>query len=71
MAQTVYRSKVAVTMANRSAAYEAAASLMVHLDRLGLNLISLVRDANNFIVVTLNAPLPAGQVDHLGLEGPV
>lgn len=71
MAQTVYRSKVAVTMANRSAAYDKVALLMEHLDVLGLNLVSLTRDANNFIVVTLNAPLPAEQVDHLGLEGPV
>jgi hypothetical protein len=71
MAQTIYQSKVAVTMATRSAAYEAAASLMLHLDHLGLNLISLVRDTNNFIVVTLNAPLPVEQVDHLGLTGPV
>jgi hypothetical protein len=65
VAQTAYQSKVAVTMANRSAAYEAVASLMLHLDHLGLNLISLVRDANNFISRS------TVQVDHLGLTGPV
>lgn len=70
MAQTTYVSKQAVTLATRSAAYERIAMFMIHLDALGLNLVSIVRRADNFIEIILNNPLPAEQVDHLGLQAP-
>lgn len=69
MATTVYRSKAQVTLANREAAYEKAAHCLLHLHALNLNLLSMVYDApTQRVVVTLNNPLPLGQLDHLGLE---
>lgn len=69
MAQTVYVSKVAVSLATRTAAYNALRTLIHHLDAFDLNLISIVRRADNFIEITINNPLPVGQADHLGLQG--
>lgn len=71
MAQTTYVSKVAVTMQTRAIAYERLSLLLQHLEPLNLNLVSVVRRADNFVEVTLNNPLPANQIDHLGLQEPV
>lgn len=66
----VYVSKQAVTLATRHAAYERLCSLLMHLNHFGLNLVSIIRRPDNYIEVTLNAPLPAGQISHLGLMEP-
>lgn len=72
MAQTVYRSKVRATVANREAVTLRACDLLIHLLTFDINLVSIVRDVDNFLIVTLSGPLPnAAQVDHLGLEGPI
>lgn len=71
MANTTYRSVAAVTLQNRSVAYERIAALCFHLDALGLNLLSLALVSGNFVEVVLNNPLPTVQVAHLGLTGPV
>lgn len=68
MAQTTYVSKHAVTLATREEAYERLALFLKHLHPLNLNLVSIVRRADNFVEVTLNDPLPGHQVDHLGLQ---
>lgn len=68
MAATTYVSKQAVTLATREVAYRRIANLCVHLHPLDLNLISVTRRADNFVEVVLNNPLPAEQLDHLGVE---
>lgn len=68
MAQTVYRSLQAVTLQNRSRAYEYLASMCLHLESLNLNLIALSLDGSNFVQVTLSNPLPPEQIAHLGLQ---
>lgn len=68
MAVTSYTSIAAVTLATRAKAYERAASLLIHLHALNLNLISLVVNADKTVTVTLNNPLPASQLAHLSLE---
>jgi hypothetical protein len=71
MAQTTYRSQVAVTLATRRRAYERICDFLSHLDALDLNLVSITRDGSNFIVITLSDPLPVSHVDHMGLTGPI
>lgn len=67
MAQFAYTSQVSVTLATRRAAYERLALMLVHLDGLGINLVSIVRNADNTITITTNQAIPAEQLDHLGL----
>lgn len=64
-----YRSLATVTAQNRKAAYEALALFIQHLDPLGVNLSSITYNATTrrVDVVTFNA-IPAGQLEHLGIE---
>lgn len=67
MAQTTYTSNQAVTLQNRAAAYNRIGALVKQLDALNLNLISVTRDASNFVIVVLNNPLPASKRIQLDL----
>lgn len=67
MPNTTYTTQQAVTLATRDAAYRRIADFLLHLDPLNLNLLSMVLNGNNTISFVLNNPLPAAQVDHLGL----
>lgn len=66
----IHTSKVAITtQALRIAAYRSLESLCEHLIPMtGINLISIVVNADHTITVTLSAALPADQIDHLGLQ---
>lgn len=71
MADTFYRSKLPITNANRrDIALDGVATLAQHLRVMpGINLLSLTYNASDqYVYVTLSNPLPANQVDHLGLE---
>lgn len=70
MAATIYVSKQAVTLQNRAHAYEMTASFLLHLDTFNLNVVSIIRRADNFIEITINNPIPAAQLSHLELDGP-
>lgn len=67
MAQTTYVSQQAVTLGTRGAAYQRLSNMLLHFDTFNLNLLSVIKRADNFIEVTLNNPLPPEQIDHLGL----
>ena len=74
MAIATYNSKGPVTLATRDLAYEKLALLMDHLDHAfgrQIDLVSVTVNPDHTITVVLTGPLPAGQVDHLGLVGPV
>lgn len=69
MAQTTYVSKQAVTtLAARKVAYERVADLFLHLHGFNLNFVSLSVRADSRLELVLNNPLPASQLDHLGVE---
>jgi hypothetical protein len=68
MAQTTYTSKVAVTQQNKLKAYEMLTVLIQHLPSFGVDLVSITRDANNFVIVTLTGDIPVDQLDHVGLK---
>lgn len=68
MAQTSYVSRVAANQQNRDSFYIQLASLLLHLDALNLNLISIVRNPDFTVTVTLNNPIPDGQLLHLGVQ---
>ena len=68
MANTSYISPEISTRVQRSRAYEFLASLMTHLDALGINLVSItVTGVPAVITVTLNNPLPVDHEDHFKL----
>jgi len=67
MPQTTYTTQQAVTLGTRAEAYRRIGDFLQHLDPLNLNLLSMVLNGNNTISFTLNNPLPAQHVDHLGL----
>lgn len=68
MAITIYRSKVRITtLALRTAAFEKLRDLLVHIEALNINFTSIVVEADKSVTVTLEDPLPAAQIDHLGL----
>ena len=74
MANVTYNSKHAVTLATRDLAYQLLALLMDHLDHAwsgSINLVSITVNADHTVTVVLTGALPAEQVDHLGLVGPV
>lgn len=66
MAQTSYTSPV-ITAGTRRVAYERLALLLTHLDALNINLVSIVRNADNTITVTVASAVPPEQLIHLGL----
>jgi hypothetical protein len=51
--------------ATRSKAYQRLSSLFSHLDAFGVNVDSIVRVGLD-ITITLDNPLPAEQLEHLG-----
>lgn len=61
--QYVYTSQHAVTLATRSRAYEMLGDMLAHFNSLGINLVSIVRNGDNTITVTIDAPIRA---DHAG-----
>ena len=65
-----YRSIATVTAQNRKAAYEALGVFLAHLHPLNVNLSSITYNATTqrIDIVTFNA-IPAGQLEHLGIEG--
>jgi hypothetical protein len=64
---TVYTSKNAVTQANKARAYEKLISLLMHIDTFGVDLLALSINSDKTLSITLTGPLPASQIDHLGL----
>lgn len=70
MANTIYRSRTAVTLARRAEAYERICDLLRHLDHWNLNLLRLELVAGNFVEIELNNPIPnpSVQLEHLGVE---
>jgi hypothetical protein len=64
-----YRSLAIVTAQNRKVAYEALGVFIAHLEPMGVNLSSIAYNATTkrIDVVTFNA-IPAGQLEHLGIE---
>jgi hypothetical protein len=71
VAATQYRSKVQLTRANRRRIFDGFVELIHHLDAWNLELTNITRPATgqnaNFVVVTISDPIPADQIDHLGL----
>lgn len=67
MANVTYTSRVAATQANREQVYEAISLAMMHFVHLGIDLVSVSRNAGNFILVTVTGPIAADQLAHLGL----
>lgn len=67
-----YRSKVAITTAvRRRAAYEAIAQILDHIQTWGVHMTRIQLMPDNFVEVDFTATIPANQVDHLNLTGPV
>lgn len=64
---TSYTPKVVVTRANRSRVCDRVATLFQHLDNLNVNLLSLVRNDDGTYTFTFDKPIPAEQLEHLGL----
>lgn len=56
-----------ITAQTKRRAYELLASLLDHLPNLGIDLVSIVRNADNSVTITLTNPIPADRLDHLGL----
>lgn len=66
MAQVSYTTP-RITLQTRKRAYELLGSLCEHLPNLGVDLVSIVRNADNTVTITLTGPLDAEQREHLGL----
>lgn len=67
MAQTSYTPTAVVTLQNRKAVYDHLVVFLQHLDAFNINLVSIVRNADNTITITVSSPIAADQLDHLGL----
>lgn len=66
MAQTSYTTQV-ITAQTRRAAYQRLGLLCDHIPNLGVDLVSIVRNGDNSVTITLTGPLPTEQLEHLGL----
>lgn len=66
--QTTYTSTRPVTLATRQAAYDRVILLCEHLDHLGINLVSIIVNADRTVSVTLDDVLPPEQLSHLGVD---
>lgn len=66
MAQTSYTT-ARVTAQTRLKAYEKLSNAIQHIPYLGVDLVSVVVNADNSITVTLTGPINAEQREHLGL----
>lgn len=69
MANVVYTSQVAVNAQNKRRAYELLCVLISHLPSFGVDLVALSLNADRTVSVTLTGPVPADQLDHVGLTG--
>lgn len=68
MANTTYVSPTIATQAARTKAYQQLASLMVHLEAFGINLVSVsVSAAPVIVTIVLNNPFPADNEAHFTL----
>jgi hypothetical protein len=56
-----------ITAQTRKRAYELLGDLCNHLPGLGIDLVSIVRNADNSVTITLTGPVAAEQLEHLGL----
>lgn len=68
MAQTSYTTTVAATLANRAEFYQRIAWFLLHCDAYNINVISIVRNADNTVTITASGPIPlAGDLPIFGL----
>lgn len=67
MADTTYTPSRQITAQTRVRAYQLLADLLVHLPQLGVDLVSIVRNQDNTVSITLTGPVTASQLEHLGL----
>jgi len=68
MAQTSYTTTHAVTLATRARAYQLLAEFLLHCDAYNINVISIVRNADNTITITASGPIPiAADLDVFGV----
>lgn len=56
-----------ITAQTKRKAYQLLGSLCEHLPSLGVDLVSVVRNGDNTVTITLTGALSAEQRDHLGL----
>jgi aspartate carbamoyltransferase regulatory subunit len=59
-----------ITAQTRKRAYALLGLLIDHIPHFqGIDIVSIVRNADNSVTITLTNPLPADQLEHLGLWG--
>lgn len=68
MAQQTYKSIVPATAQNRDQVYEALSIAMLHFVHLGVDLVSLSRDGQNFVLITVTGSIAPEQLAHLGMQ---
>lgn len=68
MANVTYTSVVAATAQNRARVYESIAVMCAHLIPLGIDLVSISKDVNSFVLVTVTGAISQAQRTHLGLQ---
>ena len=67
MAVTTYTTP-RITAQTRREAYGRFAALLVHIPYFtGVDIVSIVRNEDNSVTITLTNPIPADQLEHLGL----
>lgn len=67
MATTIYTTP-RVTAQTRKRAYTLLGLLLDHIPYYqGIDIVSIVRNADNSVTITLTNPIPADQLEHLGL----
>jgi aspartate carbamoyltransferase regulatory subunit len=67
MAQTAYTTPI-ITAQTRKRAYAQLGLLIDHIPHYqGIDIVSIVRNGDNSVTITLTNPIPADQLDHLGL----
>lgn len=73
MALTTYQSTVTITsQALKLEAYRRAVILLDHAPRFSVDVLRIqYMPGTQRIEIDVSNPLPAGQLDHLGLEGPI
>jgi hypothetical protein len=67
VAQTVYTPPYIATLGNRAVFYERIALMLRHLDALDINLVSIVRNGNSTVTITVDKPIADEQLAHLGI----
>lgn len=56
-----------ITAATRRRAYLALGELLDHIPGLGVDLVSIVRNADNTVTITFTGPIDDAQADHLNI----